>query len=127
MPSRSQSAITTYRALRMGVVAVALLLMVSLVLEIIRTGGLELTSISASFYSPYGGVEGGADRRQLQAARTDDLEDERHHQEQRHRDDAHPQRAVRGDRRLASTRHIDSSGTVGKCRQRCRARYRRTV
>ncbi len=52
MPSRSQSAITTYRALRMGVVAVALLLMVSLVLEIIRTGGLELTSISASFYSP---------------------------------------------------------------------------
>jgi hypothetical protein len=52
MPSRSQSAITTYRALRMGVVAVALLLMVSLVLEIIRAGGLELTSISASFYSP---------------------------------------------------------------------------
>jgi hypothetical protein len=52
MPSRSQSAIMTYRALRMGVVAAALLLMVSLVLEIIRTGGLELTSISASFYSP---------------------------------------------------------------------------
>ncbi len=52
MPSRSQSAILTYRALRMGVVAVALLLMTSLVLEIIRTRGLELTSISASYYSP---------------------------------------------------------------------------
>ncbi len=52
MPSRSQSAILTYRALRMGVVAVALLLMASLVLEIIRTRGLELTSISASYYSP---------------------------------------------------------------------------
>lgn len=52
MPSRSQSAIITYRALRMGVVAAALMLMVSLVLEIIRTGGLQLTSISASFYSP---------------------------------------------------------------------------
>lgn len=52
MPSRSQSAILTYRALRMGVVAVALLLMTSLLLEIIRTKGLELTSISASFYSP---------------------------------------------------------------------------
>ena len=52
MPSRSQSAIITYRALRMGVVAAALLLMVSLVLEIIRTHGLELTSISASYYSP---------------------------------------------------------------------------
>jgi hypothetical protein len=36
----------------MGVVAVALLLMASLVLEIIRTKGLELTSISASYYSP---------------------------------------------------------------------------
>ena len=52
MPSRSQSAIMTYRALRMGVVAAALLLMASLVLEIIRTSGLQLTSISASFYSP---------------------------------------------------------------------------
>ena len=52
MPSRSQSAIMTYRALRMGVVAAALLLMVSLVLEIVRTGGLQLTSISASYYSP---------------------------------------------------------------------------
>ena len=52
MPSRSQSAILTYRALRIGVVAAALLLMTSLVLEIIRTKGLELTSISASFYSP---------------------------------------------------------------------------
>ncbi|MGV8848891.1 MAG: hypothetical protein ACOH16_05025 [Propionibacteriaceae bacterium] len=52
MPSRSQSAILTYRALRMGVVAVALLLMTSLVLETIRTKGLELTSISASYYSP---------------------------------------------------------------------------
>src|SRR5664279_5867479 len=52
MPSRSQSAIITYRALRMGVVAVSLLLMVSLVLEIIRTKGLQLTSISASYYSP---------------------------------------------------------------------------
>ena len=52
MPSRSQSAILTYRALRMGVVAVTLLLMSSLVLEIIRTKGLELTSISASYYSP---------------------------------------------------------------------------
>jgi hypothetical protein len=52
MPSRSQSAILTYRALRMGVVAVALLLMASLVLEILRTRGLELTSISASYYSP---------------------------------------------------------------------------
>ena len=52
MPSRSQSAILTYRALRMGVVAVALLLMTSLVLEVIRTKGLELTSISASYYSP---------------------------------------------------------------------------
>ena len=31
MPSRSQSAILTYRALRMGVVATALLLMTSLV------------------------------------------------------------------------------------------------
>jgi hypothetical protein len=36
----------------MGVVATALLLMTSLVLEIIRTHGLQLTSISASFYSP---------------------------------------------------------------------------
>jgi len=36
----------------MGVVAAALLLMASLVLEIIRTSGLQLTSISASFYSP---------------------------------------------------------------------------
>lgn len=52
MPSRSQSAIITYRALRMGVVAMAVLLAASLVLEIIRTRGLELTSISASFYSP---------------------------------------------------------------------------
>ncbi len=52
MPSRSQSAILTYRALRMGVVATALLLMTSLVLEIIRTHGLQLTSISASYYSP---------------------------------------------------------------------------
>ncbi len=52
MPSRSQSAIITYRALRMGVVAAALLLMASLVLEIVRTRRLELTSISASFYSP---------------------------------------------------------------------------
>lgn len=52
MPSRNQSAIITYRALRMGVVAAALLLMISLVGEIIRTGGLQLTSISASFYSP---------------------------------------------------------------------------
>jgi len=52
MPSRNQSAIMTYRALRMGVVAAALLLMVSLVLEIVRTGGLQLTSISASYYSP---------------------------------------------------------------------------
>ncbi len=52
MPSRSQSAIMTYRALRMGVVAAALLLMTSLVLEVIRTHGLALTSISASFYSP---------------------------------------------------------------------------
>ena len=52
MPSRSQSAITTYRALRMGVVAAALLLMASLVLEIVRTCGLQLTSISASYYSP---------------------------------------------------------------------------
>lgn len=52
MPSRSQSTIITYRALRMGVVAAALLLTASLVLEIIRTKGLELTSISASYYSP---------------------------------------------------------------------------
>jgi hypothetical protein len=52
MPSRNQSSILTYRALRMGVVAVALLLMTSLVLEVIRTRGLELTSISASYYSP---------------------------------------------------------------------------
>lgn len=52
MPSRNQSAILTYRALRMGVVAVALLLTTSLVLEVIRTRGLELTSISASYYSP---------------------------------------------------------------------------
>ena len=49
MPSRNQSVILTYRALRMGVVAVALLLMTSLVLEIIRTKGLQLTSISASY------------------------------------------------------------------------------
>ena len=52
MPSRSQSAILTYRALRMGVVAASLLLMASLVLEILRTHGLQLTSISASYYSP---------------------------------------------------------------------------
>lgn len=52
MPSRSRSAILTYRALRMGVVAAALLLMCSLALEVIRTHGLQLTSISASFYSP---------------------------------------------------------------------------
>lgn len=52
MPSRSQSAIITYRALRTSVVAAALLLTASLVLEIVRTGGLKLTSISASFYSP---------------------------------------------------------------------------
>ena len=52
MPSRTQSAIITYRALRMGVVAAALLLMTSLVLEILRTHGLRLTSISASYYSP---------------------------------------------------------------------------
>ena len=54
MPSRSQSAIMTYRAMRMGVVAAALLLMVSLVLEIVRTRGLELTSISASSTPRYG-------------------------------------------------------------------------
>src|SRR5659263_471336 len=59
MPSRSQSAIITYRALRMGVVAAALLLMASLVLEIVRTRGLELTSISASFYSPVRNVFAG--------------------------------------------------------------------
>ena len=52
MRSRGQSTIITYRALRMGVVAAALLLMVSLVGEVIRTHGLLLTSISASFYSP---------------------------------------------------------------------------
>jgi hypothetical protein len=52
MPSRSESAIITYRALRMGVVAAATLLMASLVLEVLRTHGLALTSISASFYSP---------------------------------------------------------------------------
>ncbi len=52
MPSRGQSAILTYRALRMGVVAVAVFLTASLVLEIVRTKGLELTSISASYYSP---------------------------------------------------------------------------
>jgi hypothetical protein len=52
MPSKSQSAIITYRALRMGVVAASFLLMTSLVLEIIRTKGLQLTSISASYYSP---------------------------------------------------------------------------
>ena len=54
MPSRSQSAITTYRALRMGVVAAALLLMASLVLEIVRTGGLQLTSITRPTTPPCG-------------------------------------------------------------------------
>ncbi|HET7725637.1 MAG TPA: hypothetical protein VFK68_13445 [Propionibacteriaceae bacterium] len=52
MRTKGQSTIVTYRALRMGVVAAALLLMVSLVGEVIRVHGLVLTSISASFYSP---------------------------------------------------------------------------
>ncbi|HSN10874.1 MAG TPA: hypothetical protein VLS51_02045, partial [Propionibacteriaceae bacterium] len=52
MRSKGQSTIITYRALRMGVVAAAVLLMVSLVVEVVRVHGLVLTSISASFYSP---------------------------------------------------------------------------
>ncbi|WP_225755324.1 hypothetical protein [Actinotalea sp. Marseille-Q4924] len=48
----SLSTVRTYRYLRLSVVALALLLATSLVLEVARTGGPLLGSISAYYYSP---------------------------------------------------------------------------
>jgi len=41
MPSRSQSAITTYRALRMGVVAAALLLVATAIVAFVKHPALK--------------------------------------------------------------------------------------
>lgn len=56
----SLSTVRTYRYLRLSVVALALLLAVSLTLEVVRTGGPLLGSISAYYYSPVGAVLVGA-------------------------------------------------------------------
>lgn len=56
----SLSTVRTYRYLRLSVVALALLLAVSLTLEVVRTGGPLLGSVSAYFYSPVGAVLVGA-------------------------------------------------------------------
>lgn len=48
----SLSTVRTYRYLRLAVVALALLLATSLALEVARTGGPVLESISAYYYSP---------------------------------------------------------------------------
>ena len=56
----SLSTVRTYRYLRLSVVALALLLAVSLTLEVARAGGTLLGSISAYFYSPVGAVLVGA-------------------------------------------------------------------
>lgn len=52
----SLSTVRTYRYLRLSVVGLALLLAVSLALEVARTGGPLLESISAYYYSPVRGV-----------------------------------------------------------------------